>query len=69
MPNCASSWLTSPSPGEHLAPQHRDRDARAEQRGQIEHRAIERQAADAAVEDHRDREREHELERHRRAPT
>ena len=45
MPKSASSLVDEAVAGEKLPPQHRDGDAGAEQRRQIEHRAVERQAA------------------------
>ena len=50
---------------EDLAPEHRDRDRGAEQRRQVEGGAVDADAADAAVEHHREAERGGELQRHR----
>ena len=57
--------IDEPVAGEKLPPQDRDGDARAKERGQIEQRAVERQAADALVEDEGDAKREAQLQRHR----
>ena len=50
---------------EDLPPEDGDRDRGAEQRRQVEDRAVDADAADAAVEHHREAERGGELQRHR----
>ena len=65
MPNERQHLVEQAVAGEQLAPQHRDGDAGADQRRQIEDRPVQRQAADALVQHHGHQQREGELERHR----
>ena len=59
------TMFTRPGIGEDVAPQHRDRDRSAEDRRHVVGGAEEVDRLQPVVEDHRDEEREGELQRHR----
>ncbi|MBP2349419.1 hypothetical protein JOF29_000502 [Kribbella aluminosa] len=50
---------------EHLPPEDRDRDARAEQRRQVEDGSIKRHSPNTPVQDHGEQQRDRQLQRHR----
>ncbi len=64
MPKTASTELARPSSPNTCSPEERDRDAAAQQRGQVEDRAVDGESADPLVQHERERQREDELERH-----
>ena len=64
MPNQAEPLVDDAVAAEDLPPHHRDRDAAAEQRRQVEDAAEETEAAHLLVQEHRDQQREAEVQRH-----